>query len=302
MKDVAIIGAGPAGIAAAIYARRYGLRVLLFDASFGGAIIGAPEVGNLPGFISISGTELVDRFREQIEKLKVNYVSASVKNISQKEKFFEILAEKNYQVKSIILGQGMKRRKLKVPGEKKFYQKGISFCATCDGPLFAEKTVIVVGGGDAGVAAATFLSQVARKVYLVEISPKLLAEKSRVLNLKKTKTEIILKNSIKEIQGKDFVEKIKLVRPYKGKTELEIDGVFVEIGSVPRKKLVQKLGINTDQKGFIKIDSGGRTNLEGIFAAGDSTTGSDYFWQALPAMAEGAIAAHSCFKYLQSKS
>jgi len=300
MYDVGIIGAGPAGIAAAIYAHRYGLKVGLFDKNFGGSIANAPKIGNYPGFVSISGVDLVARFREQIDALKIEYFPVKVKNITKKDDTFEISAGKtHYQAKTIILALGMKRRKLKVPGEKKFGKKGIAYCVTCDAPLFAGKTVIVVGGGNAGVAGAVALSNIAKKVYLIEMQPRLLADQARIDDLAKTKTEIILGNSITEIRGKNFVESIALAKPYQGQKELKINGVFVEIGSEPRRQLAKKLGLQTDEKDFIKIDAAGKTNLAGIFAAGDITTGSNYFWQSTTAIAEGAIVANSCFKYLK---
>jgi thioredoxin reductase (NADPH) len=215
------------------------------------------------------------------------------------DKFFEISGKKTYQAKAVILAIGLVRRKLGVPGEKEFAKKGVAYCSTCDAPLFAGKDVIVVGGGNSGVAGAVQLSNVAKKVYLIEMQPALLADEARQKDLAKTKTQIILGNSILEISGKDFVESVKLEKPFEGNKEIKVEGVFVEIGSVPRTELVSKLGMNVDNKGFIQVDAKAKTNISGIFAAGDATTGSNYFQQTLTAAAEGAIAAHSCFKYLK---
>ena len=301
MHDLIIIGGGPAGLAAAIYAARYNLKTLLISEKLGGEMANAPFVENYPGFEKIPGIELVQKIEEQIRALKVKIELAKVEDIKKIESGFEILTigNKTFQAKTLLLAIGMERRKLGVPGEKEFAGRGVAYCATCDGPLYKNKTVAVAGGGDAGLASANYLSDICKKVYVLESMPKLNAEPYWQKKVKTRKNiEIITGAKIKQIKGNQIVEKL-LYETSKGEQKLKIDGVFVEIGSVPNTNLAKTLGIKLSDKGFIKIDQSSATSKKGVWSAGDITTGSDYFWQILPSMAEGVIAAHSIFKSLK---
>jgi thioredoxin reductase (NADPH) len=305
MYDLIIIGGGPAGIAASIYAARYGLKTVIISKTFGGEIANSTEMGNFPGFPKISGAELIAKWQEHVIHTGAEIIiGKEVKEIKNSGEFFNIVtSEESYQAKAIILALGLSRKKLGIPGEKEFGRKGVSYCVTCDGPLFKDKTVIVVGGGDAGISGAVFMSKIAKKIYLIEAMDKLAAEKiwqDKLTNAENI--EIILGNKITEIKGEESVKSVILEKEVNGQKEIPCDGVFIEIGSAPNPSLAKSIGVETDEKGFIKIGADQSTNISGIFAAGDATTGSNFFLQAITAMSEGAIAANSVNKYLKKKS
>lgn len=301
MYDLIIIGGGPAGLAAALYAARYNLKIILISEKPGGEMGTAFEIENYPGFEKISGAELAAKITKQIKKLGVKIVTAKVVGIKEIPKGFEIKTnqDQKFQTKTILLAVGTERRKLGVPGEKEFSGKGVSYCATCDGPLFREKTVAVIGGGDAGLASAFHLAQICPKVYVIEVLKELKTEPYWQKKIKtKKNVEILLDTKVKEVLGDQTVQEVVLETP-KGIKKLKTDGVFVEIGSVPNTDLAKKLKLKLDEKRFIVIDQSSATSKKGVWAAGDITTGSDYFWQILPSMSEGVIAAHSIFKSLK---
>jgi thioredoxin reductase (NADPH) len=187
---------------------------------------------------------------------------------------------------------GTVRRKLNVPGEENYLGKGVSYCATCDGPLFRDKTVIVVGGSDGACITAVQLAEYAKKVYVVYRKGKLRAEPWWVSRIKKNeKIEVIYNTNVKEILGNDFVEGVKL----DNNKQLKVEGVFIEIGGVPQISLIKNLGVKADEGNYIVVDSEQRTNIRGIYAAGDITTGSNKWSQIVTAVAEGSIAARSVF-------
>ena len=297
LYDTIIIGGGPAGLAAAIYGQRYGLKTLILTKDLGGDAAKAFKIENYPGFESIAGQDFVDKIVQQTKKSGAQIILETVTDVKKLNNNFEVATENSskYQSKTLILAFGLKRRHLKVPGEGKFLGKGISFCFTCDGPLFKNKIVMVVGGGNAGVSSAIFLADIAQKVYLVEMERKLTADAFWLAKLKRKKNvKIILGDAIKEIKGDKVIRSIIL----KKNGEIKVDGIFVEIGSVPDPVLPQKLGIKLDQNNFIKVSADQSTNIKGIWAAGDVTTASNFFWQTTTAVAEGAIAAYSISKYL----
>ncbi len=299
MQDLIIIGGGPAGLAAALYSARYNLKTLLIAEKPGGEMANAPFVENYPGFEKISGADLTAKITEQVKKMGVKIVTAKATDIKEISEDFEVATnqDQKFQAKTLLLAVGMERRKLGVKGEKEFAGKGLSYCATCDGPLYKGKTVAVIGGGDAGLAAAFHLTQICKKVYIIEILKESKAEPYWQKKIKTKKNiEILLDTKVKEIFGDQTVQGVVL-ETSKGEKKLKVEGVFVEIGSVPNTDLAKKLKLKLDEKGFIVIDQSSATNKKGIWAAGDITTGSDYFWQILPSMSEGVIAAHSIFKY-----
>jgi len=299
--DLIIIGSGPAGLAAALYSARYNLKTLIISEKPGGEMANAPFIENYPGFKKISGMELVKKIEEQLKELKVKIELAKVEDIKKIASGFKVLAggNKNFQAKAILLAIGMERRKLGVPGEKEYFGKGVAYCSTCDGPLFKDKIVAVAGGGDAGLASAFYLSTICKKVYVLEIMSKINAEPYWQNKIKiKKNVEISTGTKIKEILGTQFIQEL-LLENSRGKRKIKVGGIFIEIGSAPNTELAKKLGLKLDKKGFIIINQSGATSKKGIWAAGDTTTGSDYFWQILPSMAEGAIASHSIYKYLK---
>lgn len=304
MYDLIIIGAGSAGLAASIYASRYKINHLVLGKIPGGLTLEAHMIENYPGIMSISGMEIMQKFQEHAQSLGVKIEQVEVTNIEKKNKEFEITNSENrkYQTKTIILALGTKRRKLNIPGEKEFLGKGVSYCAVCDCMFYKDKVVAVIGGSDAAAMAALLLAEHTKKVYIIYRKEKLRAEPIVVEKVEADpKIKIIYNTNVLEVKGKDKLEKIILDKLYKGSAELKLDGIFVEIGSVPVVALARKIGVEVDEQNYIKIDSSGSTNIPGVFAAGDITAGLAKLRQIVTAAAEGAVAATSVYEYLKTK-
>lgn len=302
--DLIIIGAGPAGLAASIYASRYKLNHLLLGASVGGQVNEIHNIENWPGDISVSGFNLLSRFVEHCKSLGVSPQNESIVSVKKNEdNIFEIATAQNvHKTRAVIMAMGTEYRRLNIPGEKEFIGKGVSYCATCDAMFFRNKTVCVVGGGNAAVVVALNLTDFAPKVYLIYRGDRFSAEPFWLDKMAANpKIEAIRNTNIIEIKGEQKVEKIILDKAYNDKTYLEVDGVFVEIGSEPGVELAQKIGVETDEQKYIKVNADMSTNIAGIFAAGDITDGSNKFRQILTAAAEGAIAANGVYKILKLK-
>jgi len=300
--DLVIIGSGPAGLAASIYASRYKVKHVVIGKEPGGQANEAHQIENWPGTHSISGFDLLQKMREHAEKLGGQIIMDSVSNIAKKDGLFEITTHTaEYQAKNIILALGMEYKKLQIPGEVEFKGKGVSYCPTCDASFFKDKIVAVVGGGNSAGSAALLLAEYANKVYLIYRGEKLKVDPAYGEKISANKKiEIIFSTNIKEIKGDKAVEKIILDKEFSDSDELEVQGVFIEIGSEPGVELAGQLGVETDEQGFIKVNSDQSTNVAGIYAAGDATTGSNKMRQILTAAAEGAVAAGSVYKKLQT--
>lgn len=299
--DLIIIGSGPAGMAASIYASRYKVNHLVIGKEPGGQAIEAHKIENWPGTISVSGFELMQKMREHAEKLGGEIIMDSVSGIAKEGDMFAITTHaEQYKAKNLILALGMDYKKLNIPGEEEFKGKGVSYCPTCDAAFFRDKIVAVAGGGNSAASAAQLLSEYASRVYIIYRGDKLKIDPSYLENFAKNeKIKIIYNTNIKEIRGDKAVEKIVLDKKYNEKDELEVQGVFIEIGSEPGVELPRQLGVKVDEQGFIIVNSDQSTNISGIYAAGDATTGSNKMRQVLTAAAEGAIAAASAYKKLQ---
>ncbi|MCD6225946.1 FAD-dependent oxidoreductase [bacterium] len=293
--DLIIVGAGPAGLMAAVYAARYRLKTLVLGKLIGGLISEAADIANFPTYEVITGRELTDKFQKQVEALGVEIKFAEVEEIvPQKKEFFLKASQGEFVARKVILAIGTERRKLGVKGEKELTGKGVSYCATCDAAFFKDKTVAVVGGGNAALSSALLLAKFARKVYIIYRREKFFrAEPAWIEQVESNpKIEPVFNAVIEEILGKDKVEGVRLNN---GK-ELSLDGVFVEIGSSPNEELTQKLGLKTED-GYIVVDKKQRTNIPGIFAAGDIT--NNPLKQAITACAEGAVAATTAFEEIR---
>jgi thioredoxin-disulfide reductase len=303
LYDLIIIGAGPAGLSAAIYAVRKKIKTLVLSQDIGGQIIKAHSVENYLGLPGVLGVELMEKFHEHTDKFNIEIKDGiEVEKIEKIENGFKITTSKEeFETKTIIMATGKKYRQLEVPGGKEFEGKGVTYCATCDAPLFKNKNVAVIGGGDAGQDTANQLSKYANKVYIINIADKLTGENKQVQESlwKDEKIEIINTCYPMEIKGDKFVKEI--VYSCTGKTDkvdLPIDGVFVEMGSVPVSGLVKEM-LKLNQSGEIIVDSKtNETSCPGIFAAGDVTDVP--FKQMIVAAGEGAKAALSVYKYLKS--
>lgn len=296
--DVIIVGAGPAGLAAGIYASRRALVTLILSSNLGGQAATTFEIENYPGFDLIDGLTLTTKFAKQAQKFGAQIKYSEVKGIFKNGKNFMVrAATEEYQARSIILAFGLEHRSLAVPGEKEFTGRGVSYCAVCDGPLFKGKVVAVVGGGSAAFDAADYLAKLAKKVYLIHRRDKFSCEECLVNQVKNnSKIEILMNSGVKEIIGDQVVDAIVLKNEKEEK--IKVSGVFIEIGSMPHTEVVKGL-IKLNKKGEIITNKDAETSVPGIFAAGDVTDGS--FKQVVISAGEGAKAALQAYKYLKLK-
>lgn len=304
--DVVIIGGGPAGMSAAIYAARYGLDTIIITEEVGGQVAKAGWVENYLGYTRIMGPDLVSKFEEHVKYYNVPIVIDSVENVELNGDLFRVYTVNGdeYTGRAVIIAVGEKKRKLNVPGEDKFNGRGVSYCAPCDAPLFKDKVVAVVGGGDSAASAALLLTEYARKVYLIHRRNQLRAQKYyQDLLLRNPKIEIIWNTVVKELQGDKVLRKAILQRVDTNETfELQIDGLFVEIGAEPPVELFRRIGLELSQDGYIKVNHLMETSVPGIFAAGDCVdlTPRD-FRQIIVAAGQGALAAYSAYNYIIRK-
>jgi thioredoxin-disulfide reductase len=304
MYDLIIIGGGPAGITAGIYAARQKLNTLLITKDFGGQVAKkAVMIENYPGFEEISGMELIQKFEKQLKKQKIDIEKDEVKEIKKiAEKFIvRTKNQKEFESKTVIVATGADPRPLKVKGEKEFLGKGVSYCVTCDGPLYEGKRVAVIGGGNAGFEAAIFLAKIAKKIYILEYGPGVRADAENQERVKKTgKVEIITNAKVKEIKGEKFVKSLIYKDQKNGKEiELPVDGIFVEIGSQPATSFAKGL-VDFNERDEIVVDfETFQTKTLGLFAAGDVNIGK--YKQIITACGEGAKAALAASDYLQGK-
>jgi len=300
--DLAIIGAGPAGLAASVYASRYGLKNIVIGGIVGGATSQTHEIGNWLGTQNIAGFQFAQNAMEHAKSLEAEIENALIDEIKEEGEIFTLFANngKKIKAKTVLLAMGTKHRHLGVPGEKEFAGKGVSYCATCDGFFYKGKTVAVVGGNDSAAGAAAFLGSIAEKVYIIYRKEKLRCENFWMNAIEKNpKVHVLYVTNIKEIRGSEKVEEVVLDSPYEGSDLLKLDGIFVEIGAEPHTELLKNLEIETDESGFVAVQPDGKTSKKGIWAAGDITTGSNKFKQIVTAASEGAIAANSIQMFLK---
>jgi thioredoxin-disulfide reductase len=307
MYDTIIIGSGPAGMTAGIYASRRAMKTLIIGKELGGQVMWATEIENYPGFKTIKNYELISRMKEQVEALGVEIITDEVKLIKEmdgipentEEKYFILTTGKDeYMAKTIILAMGLEPRRLAIKGEVEFAGKGVSYCANCDGPFFKGKTVCVIGGGNSALDAAEVLSKIASKVYLIHRREEFRAFDELVNKVKETSNiEILYNSEVREISGEQRVEKIKIFdNKANTESELAIDGLFIEIGRIAHTDLLEGL-VEKNELNQIKVDEKFRTSHTGIFAAGDVTVGE--FKQITIACGQATIAALAAYQYLQ---
>lgn len=292
MNDIIIIGAGPAGMTSAIYAKRAGYNPLVLEKNtYGGQIINSSEVANYPGIKKIDGYTFATKIYEQLKELEIEIKHEEVISIKKNDKTINVITNKNeYECKSVIIATGLTKRKLNIENEEKLIGKGISYCATCDGAFFKENDVAVVGGGNTALEDAIFLSNYCKHVYLINRTENFKAEKSLLDSFKqKNNTEIITSANIKKLVGKEKLEKIELDN---GKI-LNISGLFIAIGQIPNCNfdIVEK------ENGFIKSNEECTTNIPGIFVAGDIRNKS--VRQIVTSVSDGAVAAINAVKYIE---
>lgn len=302
--DVAVIGSGPAGATAAIYAKRAGLSTLVLEGNYvqGGQIINTYEVDNYPGLPGISGMELAEKLKEHMQAQGVDTVRAKVNGITVENEIKVIHTKKaDYRAKTVILAAGAVHRKLEVPGEDELGGMGVSYCATCDGAFFKGKTTVVVGGGDVAAEDAVFLARGCEKVYLIHRRDELRAAKVLQDAVRENdKIELCWNRRVTAIGGEDQVEWIDTEDVNTGeKKRMKVDGVFIAVGITPDTGFVKGF-IDLDDHGYIIAGEDGKTNVPGIYAAGDIRT--KQLRQIITAAADGANCITSAEEYLRNKS
>ncbi len=297
--DLIIIGAGPAGLTAGIYAGRSGLKTLILEEKTpGGEAAVTPWVENYPGFESISGPELVEKMTRHCRKFgaQINELE-KVASLELKREEHLVRTDKNtYSASAIAVATGTHYRLLNVPGEKEFHGRGVSYCALCDGAFFKGKRVVVVGGGNSAVMSARYLSNIAETVKLVHRKDQLRAEVASVEALKKQNVEFLWDSKVTEIKGDAVVRSVVFKNNKTGdEKEVEVDGVFVQIGEVPNTDFIGDAGVAVDKDGYIIVDGRQRTNIPGVFAAGDVTNRP--VKQIGTAVGQAIVAATEAFGY-----
>lgn len=301
--ELIVIGGGPAGMTAAIYGARYGLKTILLESRvLGGAQATSPGIENYPGFTFIVGLDLANRMKEQVKKCGANIKEITEVNkitVDEENKQFILATRRgDYRAKSIVIATGGGHRKLHVPGEEHLTGRGVSYCATCDGPLFREKIVAVVGGGNTAVTETLYLSELTSKTYLIHRRDELRAEKAVQDLLFKTDVEIIWNHVVEEFRGEDLLSTVVIKDVKTGNVRnLEVDAAFVALGSDPESKIAKEIGIVMNDKGEILTDTYQATSVEGAFAAGDVV---DSLKQIAVSVGQGAIAADSAYAYIRS--
>jgi thioredoxin reductase (NADPH) len=297
--DVVVVGGGPAGLTAAIYASRRALKTLIISMDIGGQMALTNSIENYPGYEEIDGPSLGQKMLTQAEKSGATLVTAEVAKVEKKEDVFLLQTADNQQFESraVIMAFGLTPRNLGVPGEKEFTGRGVAYCATCDGPLYKGKTVVVVGGGNSAMDAAEYLSKIVEKVYILVRQDKFRGEEVLMQRVSSDpKIEILFEAATKEIKGDKKIE--TLVYDQKGETkEIKVDGVFVEIGHIAKTDWVKDLLKLTDMHEIV-VNMDCETNIPGVFAAGDITQIS--YKQVVISAGEGAKAALQAYKYLQN--
>jgi len=302
MYDLIIIGGGPAGVTAGIYASRKKLKTLLLTVDFIGQTGKAFTIENYPGFKEIKGADLAQRLKEQIENHEIEIKEGEKVREVRKEGsvFYVKTKDSEYQARAVVVATGRDPRPLEVPGEKEFLGKGISYCVTCDGPLFQDKTVAVIGGGNSGFGAGLELAEYCKKVYILERAKTLMADELlQERAQKKENIEIILNAETKEIKGNKFVSSLIYKNRESGHgKELVVEGIFIEIGYIPATGFVKGL-VDFNKKDEIKIAPVTcETKTPGLFAAGDVT--DIPVKQIITSAAEGCKAALSVYSYLKN--
>jgi len=289
--ELAIIGAGSAGYAAGIYAGRAGIDAVIFDSGMGGGLATeSPEIENYPGFKKINGIDLMEKMKDHAKEYAKFKFYEEVKEIKKGGDRFKIVTSKGeYEAGAVIICTGTTHKKLDAKGEKELSGRGVSYCATCDGFFFKDKDVVVIGGGNSAVIEAIYLKQVGCNVSIVHRRDRLRAEKSLEVKAVDMGINIVWDSVVEEIVGKEKVEGVKLKNVKTGETKvMPVDGVFISIGEVPQSEIAVNAGVETDEHGYIKTDEMQRTNIKGIYAAGDITGGVR---QIITACSEGAKAA-----------
>lgn len=298
MKDLIIIGGGPAGLSAAIYAGRAKLDTLLFEGTFhGGQMVNTGEVENYPGMFDITGPELSMKMYEHAQKFGVSMIQEQITELQLEGPVKKVITNNStYEAKTIILAMGAKPKQLGVEGEKTLWGKGVSYCAICDGGFFRDRNVAVVGGGDTAVEDALYLSKIAQKVYLIHRRNELRATKVLQEKLFQSPVEIIWDSAVSKLHAEMMLKGIEIEnKNTKEKTVMDLDGLFIAVGSNPQTELV-KGKLELDEGNYILAGEDCKTSIPGVFAAGDIRKKD--LRQIITAAADGAVSVYQAERYI----
>lgn len=302
MVDIIIIGAGPAGLTASIYAVRYGLKVIVFDKAFyGGQVSITPEIQNYPAISKISGFDFSTNLYNQAVDLGVEVKFESIDNISLNGDIKSVTTSNGtYEAKTVIIANGAKRRLLNCEGEAEFTGKGVSYCATCDGAIYKNKTVALVGGGNTALEDCLFLSNICERVFLIHRRDSFRGDNFLVTSIKaKFNIKVLYDTVIEKIKGNETVEGIEAKNLKTNKLDnIKLDGLFIAIGYEPDNSLFKDI-IQIDKTGYIVADETCKTNVAGVYVAGDSRT--KILRQIITAASDGAVAAFQAANYINTK-
>ncbi len=301
--DVLVVGAGPAGLTAGIYSSWLGLKTIVLESGIvGGRAWLAPKIENFPGFEQgIKGSDLVEKMSKQASRFNADIkINEEVIGLDLHDEVKKVISRRqNYETSALIIATGTQRRKLSVAGEADFLGRGVSYCAVCDGPFFRGSDVAIIGNGEEAAIDALFLADIARKVAVVTQEKEVDIEGTLLDRLQKKPNVEIIKGKVTEIVGQQVVGAVKIVEHESQQEALkEVKGVFISLGGVPMTAVVRNAGITTDRAGCLTVDRQQRTNVEGVFAAGDCTCGG---MQVVTAAGEGAMAAMRASAYARKK-
>ena len=301
MYDIIVVGAGPAGLTAGIYARRSNKNVLILEANtFGGQIVNTLDIENYPGYEHISGFDFANKLYNQTKNLGAEIKFERVIEIKNNDEYKEVVTNKeSYKCKAIILATGVEKRTLGLENEKELVGKGVSYCATCDGAFFKNKDVAIIGGENVALEDSIYLSNIVNKVYLIYKKEQFKADSTLVEKVKSINNiEILLNTNIKSINGNNMVEGITIIDKDNNEKDINVSGLFIAIGRIPENENFRKI-INMNELGYIIGDEECHTNVEGIFVAGDTRVKK--LRQLVTATNDGAIAATEAIKYINKK-
>ena len=302
--DVVIAGQGAAAFAAGLYAARYQIKSLIICETFGGETATGGLIENYPGYPEIDGFDLMLKFKEQVEKYDVPIIDDKVDSVKKQENLFQVktFGGEMFSAGTVILAVGRNRRTLNLKNEEEWVGRGVSYCSTCDAPMHKNNVVAIVGGGNAAVEGALLLSRYASTVYLIyrkeeftRPEPISLQQLNQSKNIKQ-----VMSTNVTQLNGVDGLDSISIDKEYNGVSEIDVDGIFIEIGADPRVEIPNQLKLELNEKNEVIVDSEMRTNVEGIFAAGDLCNSSGDLKQTITAASQGAIAATSTYHYIMN--
>lgn len=299
--DLVIVGGGVVGFSTAMYARRLGMSVLVIGDSFGGTIMLTDDVENWPGIISVSGRRLAKLVEDHAKDYDIDILNGMALEVKKSKEGFNVSTKDAvFNSKAIVFATGTKLKRLGVPGEGNFAGKGVSYCALCDGRLFKDKIVGVVGGSDSAIKEALFLSEHVKKVYVIyrreQVRPEPATLAKMQARVEEGKIEVINNTNVLEIKGDKLMSSVVLDREFGGSKELSLSGLFIEIGRIPLSDLAKNIGVELNTENEIKINRFSETNVEGVYAAGD--VADTPFKQAFTGCAEGISAAYKAYDFI----